>query len=385
MITKTISIICLVFLFNIPISSQVKIRLFSDSAPLSAVFSAREGEFILDDGSGKSLIISERDIVFISRSGSRLAVKTRTEKIFLCDSIFISGRAADNIFTLREGNNSSAWRIYSGDLKCFPDMGSILLINICEAESYIAGVVMTEGGPGRHPEYLRTQAVIARTYMYRYMDRHLSDGFNLCDNIHCQAFKGITTDPAVVEASRVTRNEVIAGPDSSVIIAAFHSNCGGETVCAGDVWLTPQSYLTRIMDPHCRSSRNSVWRKSIPLEVWINYLIRSGCEKKNTAHGLLNYSQKNRVTEYKAGDFTMPLKQIRDDFSLRSTFFSVAVEGDSAVFTGRGYGHGVGLCQEGAISMALKGFSYRQIIGFYYPGVKIADIDDTKPVERPPV
>ena len=70
----------------------------------------------------------------------------------------------------------------------------------------------------------------------------------------------------------------------------------------------------------------------------------------------------------------MPLTTIRSDLNLRSTFFSVFVNGDSVILKGRGYGHGVGLCQEGAMEMASKGFSYRDIISFYYSGVIITDV-----------
>ena len=65
---------------------------------------------------------------------------------------------------------------------------------------------------------------------------------------------------------------------------------------------------------------------------------------------------------------------MRLDLNLRSTFFSVFASGDSMILKGRGYGHGVGLCQEGAMVMASKGFSYREIINFYYSGVIISDI-----------
>jgi stage II sporulation protein D len=65
---------------------------------------------------------------------------------------------------------------------------------------------------------------------------------------------------------------------------------------------------------------------------------------------------------------------MRSDLNLRSTFFSVVTEGDSVILKGKGYGHGVGLCQEGAMAMAVKGFRYREIINFYYTGVIISDI-----------
>jgi stage II sporulation protein D len=72
----------------------------------------------------------------------------------------------------------------------------------------------------------------------------------------------------------------------------------------------------------------------------------------------------------------MPLSTIRSDLNLRSTFFTVIAVGDSIILKGKGYGHGVGLCQEGAMEMAAKGFNYKQIIDFYYFGVLISDISN---------
>ncbi len=68
------------------------------------------------------------------------------------------------------------------------------------------------------------------------------------------------------------------------------------------------------------------------------------------------------------------MRQMRTDLNLRSAFFTLSVVGDSVIFNGRGYGHGVGLCQEGAMVMAARGYTFSQIIGFYYSGVRIVDI-----------
>jgi stage II sporulation protein D len=141
------------------------------------------------------------------------------------------------------------------------------------------------------------------------------------------------------------------------------------------VWLASQTYLKKVKDPYCLTSRNARWNKSIGLEEWIAYLRRSGYSGDARNVSLLNFSQITRSTEYKAGSFSIPLRQIRHDLDLRSTFFSVAVAGDSVIFKGRGYGHGVGLCQEGAMAMAAKGFNYRQIIGFYYTGVRVDSLN----------
>jgi len=167
---------------------------------------------------------------------------------------------------------------------------------------------------------------------------------------------------------------VILAPDSTLIISAFHSNCGGETSSSEDVWLSSQPYLKRTIDPYCLSSRNSTWKKSISLKEWIDFLAKSGYKGETNDPSGFSFVQKSRMTDYKSGSFTMPLRTIRNEMNLRSTFFSVLPVGDSVIFSGKGYGHGVGLCQEGAMEMAAQGYNYKQIINFYYFGVFLSDI-----------
>jgi stage II sporulation protein D len=84
------------------------------------------------------------------------------------------------------------------------------------------------------------------------------------------------------------------------------------------------------------------------------------------------------VQDYVTGSFSIPFSRIRNELDLRSAWFSVKAVGDSLRLSGRGYGHGVGLCQEGAIVMASQGIGYEDIITFYYPGVKLMKITDVK-------
>ncbi len=359
---------------------QVRIRLFSGSDPGLALFTVVSGSYELNGFNSEPLEITKGEIVIISGFNDRLFVKTRDGKGFACDSVFISGKTGNDSFSLRV---NGIRQFYSGDLQCFRDLGTLLMINICDIESYIAGVVKAEGGLGKNIEYIKTQAVIARTYMYKYYDKHITDRFNLCDNTHCQAFNGVTKDTLIVRSALETKGQVILGPDSTLIISAFHSNCGGETSPPEDVWLTPEPYLKKVTDPFCTGSRNARWQTIMSLEEWTDYLEKMGYTGDTTNSSVFSFLQKSRLKDYKTGDFIIPLRQIRTDLKLRSTFFSLSTAGDSVVFTGRGYGHGVGLCQEGAMMMAEKGFDYQQIINFYYTGVFIADIEDAKAPEGP--
>ena len=210
--------------------------------------------------------------------------------------------------------------------------------------------------------------------MYKYFDRHLQDRYNLCDNTHCQAFNGLSQDSVINRAALETQGLVILAQDSTLIISAFHSNCGGETVTSKDVWLSNVPYQKKVIDPYCISSRNSKWEKRVSMNEWLGLIKKLGYDGNTDDPSAFIFYQKSRQNDYKTGSFRVSLLTIRADLNLRSTFFSVLTDGDSIILKGRGYGHGVGLCQEGAMVMAGKGFNYLQIIDFYYSGVFISDI-----------
>ena len=360
--------------YTVLLPGQVSVRIFAGQDPISAVFNVTEGEYEIDHGAGGKLAVQKDTPVIISKYNGRLAVKLMNDDGFVCDSVLISGNTGRDLFSLRINGNFSARQYYSGDLKCFPDLGRLVFINNCSIEDYIGGVVRTEGGQGKNLEYLKSQAVIARTYMYKYFDKHISDGYNLCDDTHCQAFNGVSSDTLVTHATMQTKGLVILGPDSTLIISAFHSNCGGETSPPENVWLSGQPYLKKVFDKYCISSPNARWRKTLSISDWTASLKNAGLTAVPADLSLLNFSQITRQNDYRIGIFTVPLRQLRSDLNLRSTFFSVKVEGTMVVLSGRGYGHGVGLCQEGAMVMASKGFNFIQIINYYYQGVIVTDI-----------
>lgn len=376
MLKLKILFILLLTVFCTVVSAQVKIRLFSNQSPESAVFSVIEGKYEINMFNGEIFAVLKGEPVIITKFDGKLAVKKRNTEGFVCDSMVLSGKTGNDTFSLRINGNSPVRQYYSGDLQCFPDLGTLVFVNISDVEKYVSGVVKAEGGSGKNLEYFKTQAIIARTYMYKYFDKHLVDRYNVCDNTHCQAFNGLSLDTLLNRAALETQGLVIFDKDSVLIISAFHSNCGGETSSSEDVWLSDQPYLKAVIDPYCLNSRNAKWEKSFSMNEWVTYLRKSGYDGKVNDPSVFKFLQEYRLTDYKTGVFTKPLRTIRTDLNLRSTFFSVFTEGDSIVLKGRGYGHGVGLCQEGAMEMATKGFNYKQIIDFYYFSVLISDINN---------
>jgi stage II sporulation protein D len=232
-------IIILLSVISTLISAQVKIRLFANQSPESAVFTVVKGTYSIDSYHGGSFTMSEGESLIIARFDGKLALKTKNSSGFIADSVLVSGQLNDDSFSLRINGQSPVRQYYTGDLLCFPDLGTLVLINNSDIEKYIAGVVKAEGGSGKNIEYFKSQAVIARTYMYKYFDKHLQDNYNVCDNTHCQAFNGTSDDTILNIAALETHGQVIIDRDSVLIISAFHSNCGGETSCVVDKSAVP--------------------------------------------------------------------------------------------------------------------------------------------------
>jgi stage II sporulation protein D len=382
MFKKLLFIQFLLILFSLIGSGQVKVRIFAGNPASSAIFTATSGKYELDIYGGTTISLTINEQLIFALYDGKIAVKTNSLQSFLCDSLIVRGLTGNDMFSFRVNGSIKNRQFYGGDLQCRPDLGILVFINICDVEQYIAGVVRTEGGTGKNIEYLKSQAVLARTYLYKHSRRHIIDGYNFCDNTHCQAFNGISADTLIKRAALETKGLVIVDSDSELIISAFHSNCGGETSTSDNVWLSGHSYIKKVIDPYCVKSPNATWKKTMPLSDWVAYLKKSGYKASSGEDPAYNFSQLTRQNNYRIGYFSIPFRQIRIDLNLRSTFFSVFRDGDIIILKGRGYGHGVGLCQEGAMVMASKGFKFSDIIGFYYSGVTITDIKNAKIVKN---
>lgn len=381
MIRRISLTLILSFIFYL-LSSQpdniVRIRIFTADEPHYIFFRVSSGQYTIDSYNGRPVIVKSGELFIISRLNDRIALKFINNSGFLSDSLKIIGSGPEASFSLRTSSLSPVYRNYSGDLECFPDLGSLLLINTLNTEDYVAGVVKAEGGSGKNEEYFKTQAVIARTYTYRYFGKHISDGYNLCDDTHCQVFNGITSDALINASVKHTSGQVVVTSDSSLIISAFHSNCGGETSPSEYVWLSAHPYLVRVIDPYCVTSKNATWQKAVSIKEWAAMLSGNGYKEPADSAKQFLFRQRIRVPDYVTGHFKIPFSRIRIELGLRSSWFSVSEKGDSLLLTGKGYGHGVGLCQEGAMVMASSGKKFEEILKFYYPGTSVVGIEAAK-------
>ncbi|MDT8400373.1 MAG: SpoIID/LytB domain-containing protein [Bacteroidales bacterium] len=358
------------------LAGDIRIGLLSLDRPFSLTINISGGEYKMLAG-GNCVNLKKYDNILIVRAGNQVLATTASGNTLVADSISLIAGGSESYCSVRNNLREGSPGKYYGHLTVMSDIGALLAVNTVDVEHYLAGVVQAEAGFKGNPEYFKTQAMLARTYLYMNIDRHMRDGYNLCDKIHCQAYHGRSEVEVIHEAVKATSGRVLANADSFLVFAPFHSNCGGQTQSSENVWLAAMQHLSGVIDPYCGFSRNAHWKKEISVAEWIAYLGEHGYRHQDTND--LVFKQWSRKRDYIAADFSFPLIKIREDWELRSTFFSLSLDNDSVIIDGRGYGHGVGLCQEGTMVMSERGFKMEEIIGFYFRGLKILDIKDVKP------
>lgn len=291
---------------------------------------------------------------------------------------FFSQDINQSMFTIISNNSYKKERTYKGHLNVSVSSKKLKLINTLELENYVSSVVYAEVGKRRHPEFYKAQAVLVRTYALSHLYKHLSEGFNLCDEVHCQVYYGDAQSQTILNAIQSTHNEVIVDKDLNLIIAAFHSNSGGQTVNSEDIWGNKKEYLRSIIDTFSIGMPSYYWKKKLSLQEWLMYLKKYNYPIKdsNALNYALNFKQPERKIYLQYNSTKIPLKNIRDELHLMSTFFDIQVNPtkDTVIFSGKGFGHGVGLSQEGAMKMATMGFNYKDIIKFYYQDIILIDL-----------
>lgn len=297
-------------------------------------------------------------------------------------------------------------RAYRGEFRaCLDSFANVVLINQVGLEDYVKDVLPLEIGKrtAAEAEVLKAQAVAARTYTLSHLGQYPGKPWDLEADTRDQVYSGAEAeDPICSEAADQTAGEV-ATYDGKFINAYYHSTCGGKTEYISSVWPNkPQEpYLVPSDDDtFCLWSKNYRWREVLP-QHWLVDKISSYLKQ----HGQPDLDQLSPITDLVAADrgasgrvrvlkveteaqsYLILADSIRwalgrpsssnPQAILPSTWFDVETfrthngELDSVVLDGRGTGHGVGMCQTGAIGRARAGQNYHEILEHYYPGIRL--------------
>lgn len=268
---------------------------------------------------------------------------------------------SNSIIEIRGEDISVNGTSYRGSLRLIFRGNNVLIINILLLEEYLYGVVPAEVPYYWPKESLKAQAVLARTFALKSIRNSPGKDYDLDDSQNSQVYRGRSGEYATTnEAVDLTKGEVVLY-NGSLASVYFHSTCGGYTESPENVWrIKTPPYLTGIECRYCSDSPWTNWERVIKKEEW----------KKLVGDGEINieYDPSVRILKLNGIDGT----KIRSTFNLPSTLIvGVEVREKEVIIKGKGLGHGVGVCQWGMKKMAEEGFSYKDIILYYLPGVTI--------------
>lgn len=258
----------------------------------------------------------------------------------------------------------------------------ILVIDELTIDDYLKGVLPQEVVYTWPDESLKVQAVASRTYLASHLKAHASQGFDLCSDVHCQAYGGMVKEhPKCNKAVDDTKSEILTS-NGKPIGAYFHSNCGGSTELISAVWSQDDKpYLPRKKCSFGTADPRYTWRQDyangeiltlLKLKTRVEGTKLESLEiKKKSKSGRVQFiavkTDKGTYT-LKGNDFRIALNPEKIRSTLWTDFFKLK---GGYQFKGKGWGHGVGMCQWGAKGMAEQGKNYREILNFYYPTAKL--------------
>lgn len=256
----------------------------------------------------------------------------------------------------------------------------VRLINEVPVEEYVTGVLPNEISPQWPQEVLKAQAIATRTFAYYYMKQNRTNLYDLTDNTFSQVYKGVQGNHSNLNRAAGETKDIILVYDDEPVQAFFHSTCGGHTEDACRVWGKQVPYLRGIPCNYCRDSRNYAWEIQFTQEELSEKLARYGLGKIRSIAPEKTSGSGRWVSVRISGEkksMTLSGNNLRILFGvekIKSTKLRIVRQGGNFIVKGRGWGHGVGLCQWGARAMAEKGYKHYQILRYYYRGTRLKKI-----------
>ena len=261
--------------------------------------------------------------------------------------------------------------------------GILVIVVTLPVENYVERVVASESGPGDSPESLKALAIVVRSFALH--EAHGHTEYDLCDSTHCQLlhWSGNGERRAAAHAATLATAGETLWFHGQRALAYFGKDCGGRTASPDEIWprAKPIPYLPSQPDHFCTQTGAREWaseitRAELTAALAAQGLAQPGWQNLTVARrggsGRAVSLQLDR-TEISAEDFQLAVGESLGWNRIPSTWFEVSRQGDTFAFHGRGWGHGVGLCQKGAAAMAAEGHTAREILAQYFPGAGAAD------------
>ena len=262
----------------------------------------------------------------------------------------------------------------------------LVLILSMPMEDYVAAVLAGESANFQSNEALKAMAVAVRTYAVHFRGRHQAEHFDFCDTTHCQDFHLSAVTDRHRAAAEATEGELLWNRGSTAA-TYYNQNCGGTAAAGHEVWPGFNAgYLSVHADAYCLRSAHARWDSRISKAELRSALLHAGVQVPASLRSLQidarTGSGRVRLLRVIGADGSPEMKLSASTLrfavgrnlgwnQIKSDFYDVKDARDEILFSGRGSGHGVGLCQEGAAAMGRQGKSYREILAFYFPGTEL--------------
>lgn len=274
--------------------------------------------------------------------------------------------------------NGAPYRGYITLLK----KNGLTVINNIQVEDYLYGVVPKEMPSNWPAEALCAQSVAARTFALKNRKRHSEEGFDLCNTSHCQVYEGMSAEMrTTTEAVNNTRGEVLFYK-GAIIDALFHTDSGGMTESSENVWGSSVPYLRAVTETQMQTQP---WNRSISMASFVQKIEADGkilgtLREIRLSPLIIGKGSEDRTPSGRVrsmefigskGCVILSGNDLRSMFSLPSTLFHVRYGNSEIIFNGYGSGHGLGLSQWGAKTLADQRKNYKDILFHYYTGVTL--------------
>ena len=326
-------------------AATVRVGVFTLFHPQELALAAAPGRALVIEGQKDSLVLEDGRVAVCRAAGGGIECRTG-ERILRAAVIRAAGRGqGDEDFTLSVPGKIA--RNYHGKLEILRDGIELVPIVAMDLETAVASAVEAESPPGAPLEALKAQAVVTRSFYVSARNRHPL--FAFCDTTHCQFLRQAPggRSPAS-RAARETEGLVLLYR-GAVVEALFSASCGGRTRTLREARFSSAGYpyFSARCEPCLRKAHQ--WTAKLSAQDAAPLLAHPGSE------------QARLQVDRKLGWQAIP-----------GNNYSVKVEGSTVILTGRGAGHGVGLCQMGAASLAGSGWDFSRILAHYFPGTTLA-------------
>jgi stage II sporulation protein D len=261
--------------------------------------------------------------------------------------------------------------------------GVLIIVVTMPVESYVEQVVASESGTADSAESMKALAIVVRSFALHETHGHAE--YDLCDSTHCQLLHWGSKGErgAQAHAATLATSGETLWFDGQRALAYFGKDCGGRTASPAEIWphAKPVSYLPSQPDRFCTRDGGREWASEITRAELTTALAAHGLAAPGwQSITILRRGESGRAvtlrldnTEVGADQFRLAVGESLGWNRIPSTWFEMSRQGDSFAFHGRGWGHGVGLCQKGAAVMAQQGRSAGEILQQYFPGTRAAD------------